>query len=226
MNTILSLPQPRQPAASTSRRSPSLTACWRWPRLVRCGILLIGLLLWAPPFLQFSQGGSPRVEQEQLKAVYLYNFLQFVTWPTDGKRATSNPTMVIGVVGDSPMIQALEELADNLTKMGKDNLDLRHYGKYEDGMDLSTCHVLFISASEEAHGEQIIASLKNTPVLTVGDTAAFLSAGGMITMLEQQDRIRYHVNRKAATAAGLRLSSQLLKTAISVQDDNPLGEQL
>ena len=190
------------------------------PRLGRSGVLLIALLLcWAPPFPQLCLGASPRVEQEQLKAVYLYNFLQFVTWPTDSKRPDPGPTMTIGIVGNSPMTKALDELANSLANVHKTTFQVVHFGKHERGMDLRACNVLFVNASEKYNSAEIIASLQHAPILTVGDTDDFLSAGGMITMLEQQDRIRYHVNRKAAAAAGLRLSSQLLKTALSVQDE-------
>ncbi len=216
MNSFLSIHKCKY-AADKSRSLSGILCCC--PRLVRCGIILVSLLLWAPPFLQISHGFSPRVEQEQLKAVYLYNFLQFVTWPNNAKRPDPALTMVIGVVGDSPMNQALEDLTNNLPKTNKTTIRIMHFGNYVDGMDLSACNVLFISPSEKPALEKIIAGLRSAPVLTVGDTDTFLSAGVMITMLEQQDRIRYHVNRKAAVAAGLRLSSQLLKTAISVQDE-------
>lgn len=196
-----------------------LSAKWRWPLRVRYGVLFIALLLWSPPFLRVTLGASPWVEQEQLKAVYLYNFLQFVTWPTDSKAPELSKTVTIGVVGDSPMNQALEDLASNLKKTEKSSIRIVHYGRYEDGMDLKACNVLFVSASEKHCSAEIIESLEKAPVLTVGDSDAFLSAGGMITMFERQDRIRYHVNRKAAAAADLRLSSQLLKTAVSIQDE-------
>ena len=186
---------------------------------MRYGVLFIALLLCSPPFLQVTLGASPWVEQEQLKAVYLYNFLQFVTWPTDSKAPDLSKTVTIGVVGDSPMNQALEDLASNLKKTAKSSIRIVHYGKYEDGMDLKACKVLFVSASEKHCSKKIIESLNDAPVLTVGDTDAFLSAGGMITMFERQERIRYHVNRKAAAAADLRLSSQLLKTAVSIKGE-------
>lgn len=188
-------------------------------RLLIYGVLFISLFLCAPPLLQVSHGdNSPQATQEQLKAVYLYNFLQFVIWPDDHSQADQASTKVIGIIGDSTISKPLEELSASLAKKNKHTLQIKNFGKYEEGIDLSACHLLFVSASEKHNAEKIIASLKHAPVLTVGDTDIFLSVGGMITLHEEQNRVRFHINRKEATAAGLRLSSQLLKTAIDVTE--------
>jgi hypothetical protein len=183
-------------------------------------LLLAIILLGAPPLQPISHGGAPPpVKHDQLKAVFLYNFLHFVTWPADHPVVGQAPTtMVIGVVGDSPVLKALGDLSTTVTEINKRSLRIVAFGGYQQGMDLGACHILFVSASEKGRMAEIIASLGKRPVLTVADSDPFVSAGGMITMLEQQNRIRYHINRQAATAAGLRLSSQLLKTAIDVPD--------
>ena len=202
---------PRQQTLG-GRPVPRRLPLWR---LLLLATLLLGLPAWPPPC---HGAPPPRVEHAQLKAVFLYNFLHFVTWPIDPQGADKAAAMVIGVVGDSPVLQALEELAATITEKNKRSLRIVALGSYRPGLDLGACHILFVSASEEVHLAEIIADLNKRPVLTVGDTDPFLAAGGMITMLEQQSRIRYHINRKVASEAGLRLSSQLLKTAIDVQD--------
>lgn len=210
--------RPSQP--SPSRRRPR---CGK-PSLGRCLLLFwalaVNALLWSPPFLGVSLGdASPPVSQEQLKAVYLYNFLQFVTWPSGLSRADQSSAKVIGLLGNSTISTRLEELSANLAKRNQAPVQIKSYGNYVDGMDLSTCHILFISASERRNFNKIMTSLKHAPVLTVGDSNAFLAAGGMITLHEEQNRLRYQINRKETTAAGLRLSSQLLKAAITVTDE-------
>ena len=39
------------------------------------------------------------------------------------------------------------------------------------------CHILFISASEKERLREILNAVKDAPVLTVGETEQFLSAG-------------------------------------------------
>jgi len=191
----------------------SLSGGW----LVAALLLLLSLL---PPLQAESWGEEVApVGQEPLKAVYLYNFLQFVTWPNDHRPGELSSLKVLGVLGDPEIRRALEEVKATVTQNNKGiALQLRWYGEYVEGMDLSGCHILFVGASERHNFPAILASLKQAPVLTVSDVAPFLRAGGMITLLTDHNRLRYHINLKGATAVGLRLSSQLLKIAIEVRD--------
>jgi hypothetical protein len=91
-----------------------------------------------------------------------------------------------------------------------------HYGDYQEDMDLSSCHLLFISASEKSNFRKIIAGLRDASVLTVADSENFLSSGGMINLVQTGGKIRWMINRTAADRAGLRFSSQLLSIAVKV----------
>jgi len=55
------------------------------------------------------------------------------------------------------------------------------------------------------------------PILSVSDIADFTRAGGMIDLVEVEQRIRFNINLSAARRARLRLSSQLLKLATIVE---------
>lgn len=206
------------------RRSPPGRGPWRGPASLSClwllaVLLFSGLSLW-PPWQAESWGEeTPTVGQEPLKAVYLYNFLQFVSWPNDHLPEDQPLVKVIGVLGDAGIRKALEEVSATLANKKQGNImRVRWYGEYVEGMELGDCHILFVGASERHNFPAILASLKQRPVLTVSDVAPFLRAGGMITLQADQNRLRYHINLKEATAAGLRLSSQLLKTAIEVRE--------
>jgi hypothetical protein len=59
--------------------------------------------------------------------------------------------------------------------------------------------------------------LASAPVLTVGNGERFLEQGGMLEFVPEGKRIRFDVNLRAASAAGLTLSSQLLQVARRVQ---------
>lgn len=219
MTPLASIPRPR-PCGKQGPSPPSGPA--GAARLMLYGCLLL-CHLWTPPI---CQGGSPsKAEHDQEKAAYLHHFLQFVTWPNVHRPAGHGTTMVIGLVGDSPVQRKLEALAAALSRKEGIRPRIVTFGRYADGMDLSACHILFIGAAEQQNFGRIIAGLKQAPVLTVADSDGFLTAGGMITMLPHQGRIRYHINRKAASRAGLRLSAQLLQAAIDVQDTTHTTER-
>ena len=75
------------------------------------------------------------------------------------------------------------------------------------------CQVLFIGASEKPRLAEIMADVKNRPVLTVGEVAGFAESGGMVNLVSGQNRIVLEINREAAGRARLSISSQLLKLA-------------
>jgi hypothetical protein len=79
--------------------------------------------------------------------------------------------------------------------------------------EIKTCHVLFISRSETDRLEQILASVKGRNILTVGDAEDFALRGGMIQLVTEKNKIRMRINLEAVKAAGLTISSKLLRVA-------------
>ena len=89
--------------------------------------------------------------------------------------------------------------------------------------EAESCHLLFISRSEEPRLDQITAQLRSRAVLTVGDIDHFARRGGMIRFVPEKNRIRLRINLEAARAVGLTLSSKLLRPAeiVTGQEDTP-----
>jgi hypothetical protein len=175
--------------------------------------------VWAVPMQQVSYGEQQIAQEYELKAVYLYNFLQFVQWPESQRLLSKEGGMVIGIVGDSPFGEAFEELQATIRKSGMKPVRVIHYGSYREDLNMRNCHVLFVSASEKQNFAKVVADLRGAPVLTVADTENFLSSGGMINLVRSQGKIRWMVNRAQADRAGLRFSAQLLTLAVKVVGD-------
>lgn len=188
-------------------------------RLAILSVFLISLFsfVWAVPLQRVSYA-QQSVKEYELKAVYLYNFLQFVQWPPSKRLISKDGAMVIGVVGESPFGDALEVLQADVRNSGMKPVKIIQYGVYQEDMDLGSCHLLFVSASEKSNFRRIIASLRDTPVLTVADSENFLSSGGMVNLVQSGGKIRWSINRAAADRAGLRFSSQLLSIAVKIVD--------
>jgi len=191
-----------------------------------CRNALLGIFIFSfsfgalvPAFAPASLGYAQGVEEYDLKAVYLYNFLHFVEWPPEVARSRGK-SMVIGVLGESAILDSLEKLKLSLTEKQAKLITIKNFGAYEDNQDLTVCHLLFIDASEEKNMSRILGVLEGAPVLTVADTEDFPDEGGMIALVPRRDKVRWIINRTPAERAGLRLSSQLLKIAVSVKDSS------
>jgi hypothetical protein len=175
--------------------------------------------VWAVPMQQVSYGEQKVAQEYELKAVYLYNFLQFIQWPESQRMLSKDGSMVIGIVGESPFGEAFEELQATIRKNGLKPVRVIYYGSYREGLNMRHCHILFVSASEKRNFAKITAELRGLPVLTVADTGDFLSSGGMINLVQSDGKIRWMINRSQANEAGLRFSAQLLTLAVRVMGD-------
>jgi len=85
--------------------------------------------------------------------------------------------------------------------------------RISDLQEATNCQVIFIGASEKARIAEIVAQMKERPVLTVSEVAGFAEQGGMVNLLAGPNRIVMEINREVAGKAKLSVSSQLLKLA-------------
>jgi YfiR/HmsC-like len=172
--------------------------------------LLLTVLLSASAVVSAPAQVSPSNEYA-VKAAFLFHFAQFVEWPPSALR-DSNAPFVFCTLGDDPFQGALEETITGKT-IGNRLVRVFHARQLQ---DTQNCQILFIPASEKKHLPAILAWLKNSPVLTVGEAASFAQDGGMIGFCLEDKKIRFEINLAAADHAGLKISSRLLALAKSV----------
>lgn len=147
------------------------------------------------------------VDELEVKAVFLFNFVQFVDWPENAFSGPEDP-VVIGVLGSDPFGQLLDDVVRGEMVKGR-SLVVTRFRRVE---DIKSCHVLFISPSLARMYEHILTTLDAQPTLTVGETENF-TALGMVRFISEQNRVRLEVNVEKARAAGLTISSNLLRAA-------------
>ena len=149
-----------------------------------------------------------RASEYEVKAVFLFNFAQFVDWPPEAFSAPDTP-LVICVLGQDPFGPALDQTVRD-ERLGGRPFQVRRYQSVD---EIKTCHILFISRSEGARPDVILAGLKQRPILTVSDADGFAQRGGMIRFVTDRNRIRLQLNLAATEAAHLTISSKLLRVA-------------
>jgi hypothetical protein len=146
---------------------------------------------------------------QQVEAVFLFYFTQFVDWPPAAFTGEHSP-IVIGVLGDDPFHGALDQAVAGERVNGRP-IVVRRLRRLADAPD---CHILYISASEARQLPRILGALKGRTVLTVSDLDRFGQSGGMIRFVLIDQHVRLRINAQAARAAGLKLSSKLLSAAV------------
>jgi hypothetical protein len=166
----------------------------RW-LLIACGLLALmrGTL-------------ADELPEYRLKAAFLYNFALFTEWPADVGRALN-----LCVYGHDPFGKEIDGLQGK--EINERSLVVKHRDK---GESLTECQIVFISASETRDLEQILGELRGKPVLTIADSVGAARAGTVLNMAVAQSKITFEANLQVARAAGLRLSSKLLRLATEV----------
>lgn len=163
---------------------------------------------------------GPLATEYAVKAAFLYNFAKFVEWPADAFRGPRDP-MTLCVLGENPLAGEIEQTVGGKTAMGR-QIVVRRFTKLA-GLD--ECRILFVSSSEETRFAQVLAAVGGRAVLTVGEEEGFARAGGIITFVVRQNRVRFQIDRGAAARAGLNISSRLLELAEAVTGGGGQGQR-
>lgn len=168
-------------------------------------MLVLVALLWIGLLRSSAQSGTQH--EYELKAGVLYRIIEYVEWPKEAM--SNNPgALQIGLIGQIPFAEALEVL-NGKSIQGRELIVKR----ISDLQEATNCQVIFIGASEKARIAEIVAQMKDRPVLTVSEVAGFAEQGGMVNLLAGPNRIVMEINREVAGKAKLSVSSQLLKLA-------------
>lgn len=164
--------------------------------MVRC--LIAFLLAIAAASAPAAQDVS---REYRVKAAFLYNFVNFVEWPT---RPPSGP-IVICVAGRNPFGTILADTVRGVA-VAQRRLEARVILEPDDA-----CHVLFVPAG--ANTGAYLRAARGMAILTVGEVERFIEQGGLVRFYLEGGGVRFEINREGADRAGLRISSRLLQLA-------------
>lgn len=188
---------------------------WRMLRTGFAALCLVSAIL--APAIAGAQGARP--SEYQVKAAYLYDFSRFVAWPAQSGNEKSGE-FAICVLGTDPFGPILDATVAG-EKSGGQPVVTRRIAKAQDALN---CRILFIGDSEADHLKEVLAEMGRASVLTVSDIPRFSERGGMIEFVLKGDKVRFDVNLTNATDAGLIVSSELLKVALTVRRNPSLGD--
>lgn len=179
-------------ASEPPRRAAGL---WRraWPVLL--------MLLGAP-----AAWGDEEADLKRLKMAYLFNFIQFVEWPSS---AWNGPQLRLCVEGSDPYGTTLDALAGR-TVLGRTIEIVRQRG------GAAGCHVLLVDDANDPEAVSRLRQHAQDPMLTVGTRRGIGVPHQMLAFVQRGDRLVWEVNLRAMQRAGLKPSSKLLEISSRV----------
>jgi hypothetical protein len=173
-------------------------------RSTRCSLTL--LLLLGVAALGASEERA--LDESDVKAGYLFNFANFVEWPS--KALPDEPSAFVAcVLGDDAFAVLLERTLDGKA-IGKHPFVVKRLSRDQ---DWGACHMLVVGNSLGNHLSDVAAKVAGTSVLTVSDIEHFSELGGMIGITRDGGRLHLAISRVNAERAGLKISAKLLSLA-------------
>lgn len=173
------------------------------------------LLLLAAAIQTIVLAAAPedvRAQQSQLElsvqAAYLQKIPHYVDWPPPA----ANPfrLCVVGLhpygrmIEDAVAAMKLPDRAAVVTRLSLTD-------------DLSSCQMAFLSDHDSAAVAASLAQVGGRPVLTVTSYAGSPDVKGIIHFVIVDGKLRFEIDRAAASRQGLQISSKLLALAVNSQ---------
>ncbi len=168
--------------------------------------LFIGLSLTPLAYAQV-------IKEYQVKAAFLYNFTNFIYWNEDAFKTQNS--FNICIFGKNPFGDLLTIATENKF-VAEQPITIE---EIDQTSQIKTCHILFISQSEKKQLNTILKESCHYNILTVSDIEDFGQQGGMITFLNQENRIRLVINLNVLTHANLKADANLLRLSIVNRDE-------
>ncbi|MES2818410.1 MAG: YfiR family protein [Pseudomonadota bacterium] len=146
----------------------------------------------------------------QIKASYIYNFLQFVHFPSEALHGAD--TVNVCILGEDRFGPALDEIDGATTPQG--HLKVMRLGRFPTRAVLDSCNVLYLIDSERQGVDSIMAKVNEAQILTIGEFSPFIRYGGLIELFEQQDMIRFRVNEALLSKIEFKIDAQLVQLGV------------
>jgi len=165
------------------------------------------VLLIAAAMMLAPGPGRTQPPVQDLKAQMLFNIAKFVEWPARPRAAERQLTFVI--LGEDELAGVMVALLSTKSIHGRE-VFVRCVRRVEDVKDAD---VLFIASSEQRRIPEVLEAVRGHSVLTVADMSGFAAMGGMVELVQMDDKVRFEINPTSADLARLKISAKLLALA-------------
>lgn len=165
-------------------------------------MLMVALLLI------FCGSVSLNAQNEKFKALFLYNFIKNIEWPT----AYQQGELTIGVLGNSSIAKELETIAAT-QKAGNQNMKVIVFSKVE---EVVNCHLLYVTAGKSNLIPPLLSKIAGNNTLVVSDTKGAIQQGSAINFILDGDKLKFEISKLHIEQKGLKVSASLLNLGVQI----------
>ena len=176
-------------------------------------ILLVPVILALVAANAYKSIAQDNAQEYILKAAFIYRFTDYVEWNNN-----SSDVFSIAVIGESGITPQLLELARG-KKIKNKRIVIREFesvNELDEQGGVGSFQIIFVSRNFTQGIENITSKIGEQPVLVIAEQRNAVEKGSSINFFISNNKLKFEVNMKAVTKAGLKISSQLLQHAIII----------
>jgi hypothetical protein len=149
-------------------------------------------------------------QDEKWQGVYIFSFTRYVQWPEDYNQGD----FVITILGDSPMVQELQNLAEKKKVDGR-TIKVTKVAKVN---EVKKCHILFIPENQSTQLSAALALIKSNEWASLVVTAqeGLGKKGSCINFVNREGKPSFELNLNAITKHQLKVFTELTRHAIMI----------
>ncbi len=147
------------------------------------------------------------VEEYTAKAALAFHFARYTDWP-EVPGAAMPEALRVCVVGEKTLVEAFQRIGGR--RVGDRHIQVEALRR---GDEPGNCQLIYIDSRDRRSISPLLASVRDLPILTIGEIPGFTDYGGIINLYRSGDKLRFEVSLKAAKRANLAISSRLLRLA-------------
>lgn len=152
-------------------------------------------------------GNETQNIEYQIKAAYLYNFMQFVSFPPQSLQPDGE--VVICIVGENRFGDAIDQLNGASSSQGR--LRVEFVKPFANDRGYANCNVIYIVGKARTVSNQVLSNVDVSKVLTIGEYRSFVKNGGGIELYVEDDLVHFRINVEQAKNANFQIAAQLVE---------------
>lgn len=147
-------------------------------------------------------------QNHRLHTVFIYSFTRYVIWPEQYNQGDFE----IHVLGDSPVIEALKEMAQS-KKVGDRSIKIT---KIKSISDIKRCNILFVPEGKSDALNDVLTKIGTQSILVITEEPGLGTKGSGINFITRDGKLAFELNQGAITRQNLRVANELSRLAIII----------
>lgn len=150
---------------------------------------------------------AAHAQNYKLHTVFIYSFSRYVIWPDNYNQGEFEIT----VVGDSPIVAALQEMAKT-KKVGDRAIKVNQVSS---ASEIKKCNIVFVPAGQSAALPDIMAKINNQSILVITEEPG-LGAKSGINFIMKEGKLAFELNQTTVGKQNLKIANELSRLAILI----------